>query len=230
MALDTEVTAISPHAWSGEYVITTFDHETYQSGSVEAEMLVNAAGLGSGDFSTMLTGDETKQEFLKASWYRYEGTLVDLGLDGNLDEVVLSCPDTQSGYGQAVTLKRIEGEDGGLVVGPVYEVAKDRYDTAIDASEDGIEKLIKRLEILVPDMSVHRTKFELLSPSTVVSGNAFSISGEQGYEGFIRVAGVESADMRCSLAVAEKVDQMLYPLGGDEGEKKASKKGWFGLW
>lgn len=179
-----------------------------------AATLVNAAGLGAVDVHNMIVGPERRRTlyYAKGNYFSYTpagGPAIRVG------RLVYPAPEPgASGLGTHLTLDmagRIRfGPDVEWVDSPDDLAPRaDRLDQALAAIRQYLPSL--EAECLAPDYAGIRPK--LGRQGAVVEGKGFQdfiVQKEEGYEGWINLLGIESPGLTSSLAIAERVEKLLY--------------------
>jgi 2-hydroxyglutarate dehydrogenase len=218
-ALNSPVVAVGPlgssPAGSAGWEVQVEDGTTGESSTITAETLVNAAGLGSAAIHNMIVPEPRRAQlyYAKGNYFSYSASHPRVSR--------LIYPVTLPGAGGLGTHLTLD-MGGRLRFGPDVEWVDSPDDLAVNASRlDLAVAEIKRylpdvdVSCLTPDYAGIRPK--LGSSGAVGSGKGFFdfvIRKEEGFEGWVNLLGIESPGLTSCLAIAERVEGLLY--GGAE--------------
>lgn len=203
---DFEVTGIERKDSPGPdmgicYEITSADGRT-----IEAEYVVNCAGIHSDEIARMVDGHE-----FSITPRRGQYMLLDKEAGDLVSATIFRTP-TKMGKGVLAT----KTVDGNILLGPTSEDIEDKEDKAVTA--DGIASVLAReaefFDLIPMDKVI--TQFTGLR----AHGNTGDFIIESPQPGFINCAGIESPGLSASPAIAEMVEKMLIEAGA-AGELKA---------
>ena len=173
-----------------------------ESAELEADLVVNAAGLDAWDFSASLSGLHATipPKFLaKGNYFSLTGTRV------AFHHLVYPVPEP-GGLGIHLTLDLA----GQARFGPDVEWV-DRIDYAVDPERGRrFYAAIRRYWQGLPDGAL-QPAYSGIRPKTTATGQSdFVIQGPRGYRprGYIALYGIESPGLTASLAIAEHVVQL----------------------
>ena len=173
-----------------------------ESAELEADLVVNAAGLGAWDLSASLSGLHATipPKFLaKGNYFSLSGTRV------AFNHLVYPVPEP-GGLGVHLTLDLA----GQARFGPDVEWV-DRIDYAVDPERGRrFYAAIRRYWQGLPDGAL-QPAYSGIRPKTAATGQPdFVIQGPQdtGHRGYIALYGIESPGLTASLAIAEHVVQL----------------------
>ncbi|KAF9870073.1 putative FAD dependent oxidoreductase [Colletotrichum karsti] len=213
VALSSAVTGVKPLGDRGSqgWEVQVRDSTTGEESAVTAEVLVNSAGLGSVDVHNMIVPPEERRElfYAKGNYFSYSSSKPKVG------RLIYPAPEPGAGgLGTHLTL-----DLGGRVrFGPDVEWADSPDDLAVNTARlplaiEAIKKYLPDLDesCLEPDYTGIRPK--LGQRGAVGSGSGFHdfvIRREEGYEGWVNLLGIESPGLTSCLAIAERVDRLLY--------------------
>ncbi|KAL2754504.1 hypothetical protein ACRALDRAFT_2043470 [Sodiomyces alcalophilus JCM 7366] len=222
VALSSAVVGVEPLPRSGPqtqkgsagWAVRVRDAQTGEESTVTAAIFVNAAGLGAVDVHNMIASPEQRRMlyYAKGNYFSYTpagGPSIRVG------RLVYPAPEPgASGLGTHLTLDmagRIRfGPDVEWVDSPDDLAPRaDRLDQALAAIRQYLPSLDARS--LAPDYAGIRPK--LGRQGAVVEGKGFQdfiVQKEEGYEGWINLLGIESPGLTSSLAIAERVERLLY--------------------
>ncbi|KAI5839317.1 FAD dependent oxidoreductase [Morchella snyderi] len=201
VALCSPVTGVAPLA-SGYRI-------EVPGGAVTADVVVNAAGLGAVDVANMVLPAERQLTayYCKGTYFSYTGR--PLGVR------TLLYPAPVKGHGGLGT--HLTLDIGGRVrFGPDVEWVGAAEDLVpgVGRVKEAVAEIRRYLpgvreEDLVPDYCGVRPK--IVGPEGGgVGGVDFVVRVEEGREGWVNLLGIESPGLTSSLAIAEKVERLLY--------------------
>lgn len=203
---DFEVTGIerkdSPEPDMGIcYEITSADGRT-----IEAEYVVNCAGIHSDEIASMVGGRE-----FNITPRRGQYLLLDKEAGDLVSATIFRTP-TKMGKGVLAT----KTVDGNILLGPTSEDIEDKEDKAVTA--DGLASVLAREAEFFDSLPLNLviTQFTGLR----AHGNTGDFVIESPQPGFINCVGIESPGLSASPAIAEMVEKMLIEAGA-AGELKA---------
>ncbi len=183
------------------YEITSADGRT-----IEAEYVVNCAGIHSDEVARMVGGRE-----FSITPRRGQYLLMDKEAGDLVSTTIFRTP-TRMGKGVLAT----NTVDGNILLGPTSEDIGDKEDKAVTA--EGLASVTAReyefFDYLPMDKVI--TQFTGLR----AHGNTGDFIIESTQPGFINCAGIESPGLSASPAIAEMVEKMLLEAGA-AGELKA---------
>lgn len=188
------------------------DASTGQVSVTTAETLVNAAGLGAVAVHNMIAPPARHRTlyFAKGTYFSYAPSP-----RLRISRLIYPAPEPGAGgLGTHLTLDLA----GAIRFGPDVEWVRRPDDLA--ASPDRLARAVGEIRkylpavdaaCLNPDYAGIRPK--LSDRAAVLSGqgfNDFVIAIEDGYEGWVNLLGIESPGLTSSLAIAERVEQLLH--------------------
>ena len=183
------------------YEITSADGRT-----IEAEYVVNCAGIHSDEIASMVGGRE-----FNITPRRGQYLLLDKEAGDLVSTTIFRTP-TKMGKGVLAT----KTVDGNILLGPTSEDIEDKENKAVTA--EGLSSVIAReaefFDLIPMDKVI--TQFTGLR----AHGNTGDFIIESPQPGFINCAGIESPGLSASPAIAEMVEKMLIEAGA-AGELKA---------
>lgn len=228
-ALNSPVTRVEPlGGGSGRapgaagWRVTVRDPATGEESAVEAETLVNCAGLGAADVSNMIIRsagaglDATEQEARASRLYYAKGNYFSYGASRPSVRRLIY-PMTMPGMGGLGTHLTLDMA-GRIRFGPDVEWVDDPADLVVNAARlplalDAILQYLPDVDVdaLAPDYAGIRPK--LGRAGAVGHGKGFldfHIQREHGFEGWVNLLGMESPGLTSCLAIAELVEELLY--------------------
>ncbi|RFU35668.1 hypothetical protein B7463_g634, partial [Scytalidium lignicola] len=213
VALNSRVTAIKPLGSGGDegWEITAVDQTTGEESIITSETLINSAGLGACDINNMIVPPEQHktQYYAKGNYFSYSASTP------RTKRLIYPAPEPGlGGLGTHLTLDIA----GRIRFGPDVEWVDSPDDLSVNTSRlaENIIQIKKffpdvKEDALVPDYAGIRPKLGKMA--AVASGKGFQdfvIVKEEGFEGFINLLGIESPGLTSSLAIAERVEGLLY--------------------
>lgn len=204
-AFHSAVSAIEPLP-TGGYRITTNSGDA----TVTADVVVNAAGLGAVAVANMVLPPERQMSayFCKGTYFSYSGSSL-RGVQ------TLLYPAPVKGLGGLGTHLTVDIA-GRVRFGPDVEWVDGPEDLV--PSEGRVREAVEQIrrylpcvkeEDLVPDYCGMRPKIRGKEEGGVGSVD-FVVRMEEGLEGFVQMVGIESPGLTSSLAIAERVERLLY--------------------
>lgn len=215
VALASAVTAIKPLGdnpkGSKGWEITVRDTTTGETSTVTAETIINSAGLGAVDIHNMIVPPEQhkKMFYAKGNYFSYPAS------SPKVSTLIYPAPEPGAGgLGTHLTLDLA----GRIKFGPDVEWVDSPDDLAVNSARlpEAIMEVKKYLPDLdetqlQPDYAGIRPKLGKLG--AVAHGKGFVdfvIRKEEGYEGWVNLLNIESPGLTSSLAIAERVEGLLY--------------------
>ncbi|KKA27564.1 hypothetical protein TD95_001456 [Thielaviopsis punctulata] len=213
VALGAEVVAVRgegmPRGSQG-WSVEVRDKASGETSWVTGDSLINAAGLGAVAVNNMIAPERQREMFYaKGNYFSYSGSVP------RTSRLIYPAPTPGGGgLGTHLTLDMA----GRLRFGPDVEWVSSPDDLAVNSARLSeavceIKKYLPGIDetLLVPDYAGIRPK---LAPSGAVGAGKgfqdFIITKEDGYSGWINLLGIESPGLTSSLAIAERVEQLLY--------------------
>lgn len=215
LVLNTSVESIEPpaHGSSG-YQIRTISHPSSQAASITTETLINSAGLAAVPLSNQILpiARQITPFYAKGSYYSYSAPLP-------RPKVLLYPAPTMKGAGLGTHLTMDLA--GNIRFGPDVEWVDDPTDLSVNLSRlpavlDEIQKYIPHIRPEKVMMDYCGIRPKLGKGSAVARGKKgdgfsdFVIREEDGFDGFVNLLGIESPGLTSSLAIAERVYDLLY--------------------
>ncbi|KAK3955120.1 FAD dependent oxidoreductase [Pseudoneurospora amorphoporcata] len=214
VALASAVTAIRPLGktpGSEGWELTVRDTTTGECSTIIAQTIINSAGLGAVDIHNMIVpAHQHKQMFYaKGNYFSYPASIP------KVSTLIYPAPEPGAGgLGTHLTLDLA----GRIKFGPDVEWVDSPKDLAVNSARlpeaiEAVKKYLPDLDEtqLQPDYAGIRPK--LGKAGAVVQGKGFVdfvIRKEEGYEGWVNLLNIESPGLTSSLAIAEKVEGLLY--------------------
>ncbi|KAL9641182.1 MAG: hypothetical protein Q9204_000227 [Flavoplaca sp. TL-2023a] len=191
-------------------------HTTSPSGdtaNITTETLINSAGLAAVPLSNSILPPERhmKPYYAKGSYYSYSRG------HPRPKTLIYPAPTTgAAGLGTHLTMDMT----GAIRFGPDVEWVDDPNDLSVN--EERLSAALDEIQSYLPSIDREKVMLDyagirpkLGKGSAVASGKGdgfsdFYIKKEDGFEGFINLLGIESPGLTSSLAIADKVDDLLY--------------------
>ncbi|MCB1014477.1 MAG: NAD(P)/FAD-dependent oxidoreductase [Acidimicrobiales bacterium] len=169
-------------------------------GTVQARVVVNAAGLGADRIEAMVGLHTFDLVARKGEEY-----LLDKRLEGLVRRIVFPCP-TPTSKGTLV----IPTFDGTIMIGPTAVDVDDRDD--LTTTSDGAAQVLRAARRLVPGISPGDCIAEFAGVRAVATTNDFVI-GATEVPGFVNVAGIQSPGLTAAPAIAELATRLVAEQG-----------------
>ncbi len=232
VALNTKVTSIEPLSTtgvpgSGGWGITSLDSASGEEMTITTENLINSAGLGAVEVNNMVFSSQPKRQikmyYAKGNYFSYSAS------HPRTKRLIYPAPEPGlGGLGTHLTFDM----GGQLRFGPDVEWVDTPGDLSVSTSRlplaiEAIKKYLPGIDEsrLKPDYAGIRPKLARggAVASTERSENVetkkqgekggfidFVIRKEEGVEGFVNLLGIESPGLTSSLAIGEKVEELVY--------------------
>lgn len=213
LALNSTVKAITPLGKNGSlgWELLIHDSQTGEESRLTTETIINAAGLGSVAIHNMIVPPELHKTmyYAKGNYFSYPASAP------KVNTLIYPAPEPgHAGLGTHLTLDLA----GRIKFGPDVEWVDSPDDLSVNTARlpetiSEVKKYLPSLDEtqLQPDYAGIRPK--LSKAGAVAHGKGFVdfiIRKEDGYEGWINLLNIESPGLTSSLAIAEKVRQILY--------------------
>ncbi|WP_181686413.1 NAD(P)/FAD-dependent oxidoreductase [Halorhabdus salina] len=181
----------------------TFRVETV-TGDIEADVVINAAGLYADEVSAMVGVDDFEITPRRGEYYLY-----DKKMDVDVQRTIFPVPSEVS-KGIVVT----PTDEGNVMIGPNAEEVGDPTEKA--TTREGLDEVLAGAQKTVPDLSKDDVirEFAGLRPAIKETGD-FRIQIEREEPGFINAAGIQSPGLASAPAIAEYVADLVADLRGD---------------
>jgi L-2-hydroxyglutarate oxidase LhgO len=185
--------------------------ESGEESTISADVLVNAAGLGSVAIHNMIVPEAERKTmyYAKGNYFSYANSAP------KVSRLIYPAPEPGAGgLGTHLTLDMA----GRIRFGPDVEWVDSPDDLSANSARlpEAVEAIRKYLPAvdpgaLEPDYAGIRPKLGKMG--AVAHGKDFQdfiIRKEAGYEGWVNLLGIESPGLTSRLAIAERVDKLLY--------------------
>ncbi|KAI1432796.1 FAD dependent oxidoreductase [Xylaria sp. CBS 124048] len=218
VALNSAVTGIEPLSsfgtgkpGSGGWRLAIRDGATGKISTIEAETIINSAGLGAADAYNMIVSPVRRMRlyYAKGNYYGYAASSPRVGR--------LVYPVTLPGAGGLGTHLTLDMA-GRLRFGPDVEWVDDPEDLAVNTSRfpeilAAVRRYLPSIDekALMPDYAGMRPK--LGRSGAVGAGKGFfdfHIGMEDGYVGWVNLLGIESPGLTSSIAIGDYVKDLYY--------------------
>ncbi|KAH8735887.1 FAD dependent oxidoreductase [Ilyonectria robusta] len=213
-ALNSPVTGIKPLGatpGSAGWQVQVKDAATGETSAITAETLINAEGLGAVDMHNLIVPAAQHKQlyYAKGNYFSYGAS------SPRVSRLIYPAPEPgAAGLGTHLTLDL----GGRLRFGPDVEWVDRPDELTVNGSRlpqaiSEIKKYLPSVDetLLVPDYAGIRPK--LSDRGAVLKGKSFNdfiIRSEDGYEGWVNLLGIESPGLTSSLAIAERVEELMY--------------------
>ncbi len=189
-----EVTAID-YA-DNEFKLTT------SLGEINAEYVINAAGVHSGEVASLIGDDSIEIVVRHGDYY-----LLDKSQGSLVSRTIFQCP-TKMGKGVLVS----PTVDGNLIVGPSAEDIDNGDDVA--TTSIGLDKIYVNAIKSVPAVSLRNAITSFSGNRAHPTSDDFIIGSSDVNKKFINAAGIESPGLSSAPAIAEMIDGIINELSG----------------
>ncbi|KAK4126085.1 FAD dependent oxidoreductase [Parathielavia appendiculata] len=213
LAVGSAVEGVTPLGGNGSrgWELTVRDVASGKVSTVTAETIVNSAGLGAVAVHNMIVPPERRREmfYAKGNYFSYAAS------SPKVSTLIYPAPEPgHGGLGTHLTLDL----GGRIKFGPDVEWVDSPDDLTVNGSR--LEQTVKEVKKylpgldetqLQPDYAGIRPK--LGKQGAVAHGKGFVdfvIQKEEGYHGWINLLNIESPGLTSCLAIAEKVEKLLY--------------------
>lgn len=166
-------------------------------GEIEAEYVIDAAGLHSDDIARMI-GDESVEIIARRGDYY----LLDKSFGYLADHTLFQCPN-EMGKGALVT----PTVDGNLLIGPSAIEQEDKDDT--DTTSEGLDFVLSKALKSVPSVSLRGAITSFSGVRAHPKTDDFIIGWSEKNNCFMLVAGIESPGLSAAPAIAEYVEGLF---------------------
>ena len=166
-------------------------------GFLEADYIVNAAGVRADEISRM-AGDDS----FAIAPRKGEYVLFDRAASGKVKHVIFPLPTAVSkGILISTTVH------GNMFIGPNATPAVDKDDTA--TTETGLAEVISGAKKLMPELPLAKSIVEFAGLRASADRGDFIIEHSGKAEGLLQAAGIESPGLTAAPAIAERIRELL---------------------
>ncbi len=220
VALNSPVIGVRPEAGDdgtpggNGWAVDVRDATTGETSTITADTIVNAAGLGAAHIHNMIAGPDRQMtlHYAKGNYFSYSAS------QPAVSRLIYPVPEPGlGGLGTHLTLDL----GGRMRFGPDVEWVRSPDDLAAfsKATARGaarlreavaeIQKYLPGIDpaCLEPDYAGIRPKLAGADHKGFVD---FEVRDEDGYRGWVNLLGIESPGLTSALAIAERVEEMLY--------------------
>lgn len=179
--------------------------------SITSETVVNAAGLGAVDVHNMIVPDAQRKTmyYAKGNYFSYSKSWP------RISRLIYPAPNPgAAGLGTHLTLDL----SGRVRFGPDIEWVSDPNDLSVSSAR--VERAIGEIKTYLPgvDETCLQPDYAGIRPKLTYKGagqmgsnfNDFVVRLEPDYPGWVNCLGIESPGLTSSLAIGERVRQLLY--------------------
>jgi len=169
---------------------------------IEAEIVINAAGLFTDDIARMFGDDYFSIEPRKGEEY-----LFDLEFEGLVTSTIFPVPRSQVSKGILV----IPTSEGNLMIGPTSDHVGLKDD--LSTSYQGFERIFSESRRLVPGLDSRKIIAQFAGLRAASDRSDFIIEFSPSVPGLLYLAGIESPGLTAAPAIAADVPKMLEEQG-----------------
>lgn len=207
------------------FTVTTVDRATGQETALTADVLINSAGLGACAINNMVlpSSQHITPSYAKGNYFTYTPSSLDPSAPTNPTFKHLIYPAPIPGHGGLGTHLTLS-LDGRIRFGPDVEWVTDPTDVSVTIDPARMQLAIEEIrsyfpgvqaDAIGPDYAGIRPK--LGRASATVGGKGFAdfvvrreeLNGSSGAV-FVNLLGIESPGLTASLAIAERVANLVY--------------------
>lgn len=193
--LNTNVTNLSKEG--DKFVIETVHTDTKQAETIEAKVVINAAGVYSDAFNNMVSGHK-----LHITARKGEYCLLDKDAGNHVSHTIFQLP-SKMGKGVLVS----PTVHGNLLVGPTAVDVTDKE--AVNTTQEGLDSLAGTASLSVKNVPMRQVITSFAGLRAHEDGGDFVIGEAEDVKGFINAAGVESPGLSSAPAIGEMVAEMV---------------------
>lgn len=197
--LNSKVTAIDKK--DGGYLVHT------TNGDVEADYVVNAAGVHCEEIHNMVAALAFKTQANRGEYY-----LLDKSEGQCVNHVVFQCP-TKVGKGVLVS----PTVHGNLIVGPSAEDVEDGDNVA--CTSDALANVGNAARKSVPNINLRASIRNFAGNRALTDHSDFIIEEAEGAKGFVDLAGIKSPGLSSACAIGKMAVEILGNSGLELNEK-----------
>ncbi|MCK8826685.1 NAD(P)/FAD-dependent oxidoreductase [Natroniella acetigena] len=167
-------------------------------GDIEAELVINAAGLYSDKLANMVGSDDFEITPRKGEYYLY-----DKKLDIDVNHTIFPVP-TEVSKGIVIT----PTDEANLLIGPNVEEVEDKSDLA--NTREGLDKVMRGAQETISDLGMNGVIKEFSGLRAAIKETEdFLIEASEKVRGFINVVGIQSPGLASAPAIAEMVVEIV---------------------
>ncbi|MBO5522740.1 MAG: NAD(P)/FAD-dependent oxidoreductase [Roseburia sp.] len=193
--LNTNVTSINKT--DDKFVIKTTHTDTKQPETIEAKVVINAAGVYSDTFNNMVSSHK-----LHITARKGEYCLLDKDAGAHVSHTIFQLP-SKMGKGVLVS----PTVHGNLLVGPTAVDVEDKE--AVNTTQEGLDSLAGTASLSVKNVPMRQVITSFAGLRAHEDGGDFVIGEAEDVKGFINAAGIESPGLSSAPAIGEMVAEMV---------------------
>lgn len=193
--LNTNVTSINKT--DNNFVIETMHTDTKQPETIEAKIVINAAGVYSDTFNNMVSSHK-----LHITARKGEYCLLDKDAGNHVSHTIFQLP-SKMGKGVLVS----PTVHGNLLVGPTAVDVEDKE--AVNTTQEGLDSLAGTASLSVKNVPMRQVITSFAGLRAHEDGGDFVIGEAGDVKGFINAAGVESPGLSSAPAIGEMVAELV---------------------
>lgn len=226
IALNSPVVGVRPEGADGGipgqtgWAVDVRDADTGETSTITADTIINAAGLGAAHIHNMIAPPARHMtlHYAKGNYFSYSASRP------SVSRLIYPVPEPGAGgLGTHLTLdlggRMRFGPDVEWVSSPddlaAYSKDTPRGEARLREAVAEIQKYLPSIDAdcLEPDYAGIRPKLAGKDHKGFVD---FEIREEEGYKGWVNLLGIESPGLTSSLAIAERVEEMLYGTSSND--------------
>ena len=169
---------------------------------IEADLVINAAGLFTDEIAAMF-GDD----YFSINPRKGEEYLFDLDLEGLVTSTVFPVPSGPTSKGILV----IPTSEGNLMIGPTSDNVPERAD--LGTSYEGFDRIFEQTRRLVPSLDARKIVAQFAGLRAASDRGDFIIEFSPTVPGLFHLAGIESPGLTAAPAIAADLPRMLEEQG-----------------
>lgn len=192
--LETEVTGITTKDGKVVGAKTT-------AGEIEADYIINAAGLHCDDIAAMVGKNDYYVNPRKGQFY-----ILDKNTSCKVNHIVLPIP-TKLTKGKLMTPTM----HGNMLVGPTAENLTDKFDKSTNA--EGLASIREDVSKLIPNVVFRDTITQYSGLRANRNPEGLHIDTYEDLGGYVNLSGVRSTGLTCSVSIGTYVAHLLKDMG-----------------
>ena len=193
--LNTNVTKLSKD--SDKFTIETIRTDIGKPETIEAKVVINAAGVYSDTFNNMVS-----EHKLHITARKGEYCLLDKDAGNHVSHTIFQLP-SKMGKGVLVS----PTVHGNLLVGPTAVDVMDKE--AVNTTQEGLDSLAGTASLSVKNVPMRQVITSFAGLRAHEDGGDFVIGEAEDVKGFINAAGIESPGLSSAPAIGEMVAEMV---------------------
>ncbi|MDD6307107.1 MAG: NAD(P)/FAD-dependent oxidoreductase [Clostridiales bacterium] len=196
--LNTNVTKLSKD--SDKFTIETIRTDIGKPETIEAKVVINAAGVYSDTFNNMVS-----EHKLHITARKGEYCLLDKDAGNHVSHTIFQLP-SKMGKGVLVS----PTVHGNLLVGPTAVDVMDKE--AVNTTQEGLDSLAGTASLSVKNVPMRQVITSFAGLRAHEDGGDFVIGEAEDVKGFINAAGIESPGLSSAPAIGEMVAEMVHDM------------------